>query len=185
MAQEPDQATGSRVAEKDDAPDGGLMKRAVTGLGLPFSMIYVLAMGILIYEIIMRYVFHAPTLWVHETTTFLSAVGFIFGGLYCVSLDRHIRIVMVYDAVGPKVRRWLDLFINGACALSAAAFAYAAWKMTEKSIFTPSGSFRLETSGTAWNAPYPALLKLFLFVVLIFISLQFSLLFISKLRRGS
>ncbi len=184
MDEKPGQGAEPRQAAPGDGPDGGIIKKAVTALGLPFSMIYVAAMAILIYEIVMRYVFHAPTLWVHETTTFLSAVGLIFGGLYCVSLDRHIRIVVLYDAVGPRVRRWLDLFIYGACTVSAAAFAYAAWKMAEKSIFTPSGTFRLETSGTAWNAPYPALLKLFLCAVLVVMALQFLLLFVNKLRRN-
>lgn len=183
MHQQSEPENGAKNAETGNVPDGGWMSKAVAAIGLPFSMIYVLAMVILIYEIVMRYVFHAPTLWVHETTTFLSAVGFIFGGLYCVSLDRHIRIVVLYDAVGPRIKRILDLFIYSACAVSAAAFAYAAWKMAEKSLFTPSGSFRMETSGTAFNAPYPALLKFFLFIVLILISLQFLFLFIDKLRR--
>lgn len=161
---------------QEDPAARGKMAQIIVALGLPFSMFFVLSMAVLLFEVVMRYVFNSPTLWVHETTVFLCAIGFMFGGLYCTAKDTHIRIVIIYDAVGPKARRLLDIVIYTVCytvcALASASFAYAAWTMAERASFTPSGSFRLETSGTAWNPPTPALLKLFLLLVLILITVQ-------------
>jgi TRAP-type C4-dicarboxylate transport system permease small subunit len=155
-------------------PEGaGRMAEGVSRLGLPFALLFVASMLCLLFEIVMRYLFQSPTLWVHETTVFMCATTFIFGGLYCTSLNRHIRIVIIYEAVGPRVRRALDVFIYSVCALASAAFAYAAWRMARNALFTPSGTLRLETSGTAWNPPIPAALKLFLLLALVAITLQF------------
>ncbi len=169
----------------EDAPqrDNGMLSRIITAFGKPFSLIYVFIMAILIYEVVLRYVFKLPTLWVHETSTFLSAVAFLIGGLYCVATNKHIRIVIVYDAVNARVRRWLDVFIYGVCAASTLFFSYASWLSAKRAIFTPGGQFRLETSGTAWNPPYPSILKLLMVATLLIMSAQFLILMIRTLRK--
>ncbi|MBA4491695.1 TRAP transporter small permease subunit [Paracoccus sp. S1E-3] len=163
--------------------DHGLFARVITAIGRPFSLVYVFIMAILIYEVVLRYVFRLPTLWVHETSTFLSAVAFLVGGVYCVATNRHIRIVLLYDAVGPRIRRWLDVFIYAICAASTLFFSYGAWLSAKRAIFAPSGQFRLETSGTAWNPPYPSLLKLLMVAALLAMSVQFLIFMLRALRR--
>lgn len=163
--------------------EGGRLAQVVSKLGLPFALLLVLSMLCLLFEIVMRYVFNSPTLWVHETTVFLCATTFIFGGLYCTSLNKHIRIVVVYDYVGPRVRRILDIVIYTICTVASAAFTYASWTMVHKALFTPSGSWRLETSGTAWNPPIPAMLKAILFLTLVMITVQFMTLAWNSVKR--
>ncbi|MFV0472757.1 MAG: TRAP transporter small permease subunit [Pikeienuella sp.] len=163
--------------------ESGLFSRIVLAFGKPFSMVYVGITAILIYEVFLRYLFEAPTLWVHETSTFLSAVAFLIGGLYCVATNKHIRIVILYDAVNARARRWLDIFIYLVCAASTLFFSYAAWLSTKRAIFTPSGAFRLETSGTAWNPPFPSILKLLMVAVLLAMSAQFLILALRAIRR--
>ena len=55
--------------------------------------------------------------------------------------------------------------------------------MVEHAAFTPAGDFRLETSGSAWNPPYPGILKVFLFVILVLLAIQFAIFTINHLRR--
>lgn len=55
--------------------------------------------------------------------------------------------------------------------------------MVKKAMFRPDGSFFLETSGSAWNSPAPALLKIFLLVVMVTMSIQFLILTVNYLRR--
>lgn len=164
-------------------PENGLLARIIVACGKPFSLIYVFIMAILIYEVFLRYVFKLPTLWVHETSTFLSGVAFLIGGLYCVATNKHIRIVILYDAVNARMRRWLDLFIYAVCAASTLFFSYASWLSAKRAIFTPGGDFRLETSGTAWNPPYPSILKLLMVAILLIMSAQFLLLMVRALRK--
>jgi TRAP-type C4-dicarboxylate transport system permease small subunit len=157
-------------------PESGALGRLIHRLGPIFSAGFVVAMAILIFEIVMRYVFHRPTLWAHETTIFLCAINFVFGGLYCAAKDRHIRVVLIYDFVPKRVRRLLDVVISLTCAVSAGFFAYASVVMAQRAFFRPDGSFRLEGTGSAWNPPTPALVKAFLLFVLIVLCVQFLIL---------
>ena len=157
-------------------PESGRLGRVVDRLGRVFALGFVVSMAILIYEIAMRYLFHAPTIWAHETTIFICAVNFAFGGLYCASKDRHIRVVLIYDFVPKRVRRVLDVAISLTCALSAGFFAYATVVMVQRAFFRPDGSFRLEGTGSAWNPPTPALIKAFLLAVLVVMCVQFVIL---------
>ena len=165
------------------AEEAGIFGRIIDRIGIVFALGFLLSMAVLIYEIFMRHLLNAPTLWAHETTTFLCASGFVFGGLYCAVHNKHIRVVPIYDAVSPEVRRWLDVVIYIICAISTGFFSVAAWKGVERSIFAPDGRFRMETSGSAWNPPIPALLKLFLFTVLVCLTIQFIIFAIAHLRK--
>lgn len=161
----------------------GLMGHAVDKVSSVFAYGFILAMGILIFEIFMRHVFNSPTLWVHETTTFLSAIGFVFGGLYCAARDKHIRVVIFYDIVGPKMRKSLDVAISIVCMTASGFFAWAAWLMVKRATLTPTGDIHFETTGSAFNAPYPGILKLFLLVILILLVVQFLIHAINYVRK--
>ena len=161
----------------------GWLGRLISSFARVFAVGILIAVVILLMEVFLRYVFNAPTLWAHEATTFLSAITFIFGGLFCVARNSHIRVVLVYDAVGPRVRRGLDIIISIACLGASVFFAWAAWLMVKKAIFRPDGSLFLETSGSAWNSPTPAMTKIFLLLVLVVMSVQFMILTVNYVRK--
>lgn len=168
--------------EVEDVPSD-FFAAGVLRLGKFVSLLFLLSMMILIFEVVMRYVFHSPTQWVHETTIFICAICFVFGGLHAVSRDGHIRIVLIYDYLGPTIRRRVDIGIYTVCAFSTAMFSYAVWPTVVGSFYAPSGEFRMITSGSAWNPPFPALLRAFLFVALVAMTIQFALL-VLKLFKG-
>lgn len=161
---------------KRAVPEAGLIGRVIDRLGIVFALGIIAAMAILIMEVVLRYAFNAPTIWAHETTIFLCAIAFVYGGLYSAARDSHIRVVLVYDYVPKPVRRVLDVCISLACMVAALFFAYASVLMVKKAVLLPDGSFRLETSGSAWNPPTPALLKIFLLVVMAVMAVQFLVL---------
>lgn len=167
--------------KEDEASD--FFAFGVFKLGHFFSALFLVSMAILIFEIVMRYVFDRPTIWVHETTIFLCATCFVFGGLHSVSRNGHIRVVLLYDYVSDEMRRWLDIMIYTICGLATGMFSYAIWPTVVKSFWAPTGEFRIITSGSAWNPPYPSLLRAFLFVVLISMTFQFALFVINRLRK--
>lgn len=162
--------------------DFGLFARIVNKFSLLFAFAIVLAMLVLVSEVVMRYVFNQPTIWGHETSIFLCGIAFIYGGLFCVSNDRHIRVVLIYDMVPPKVKRVLNIAISVVSFLACSLFSWAAWMMVSRAIFAPDGSVRFETSGSAWDPIFPALIKLFLLIILIAMSVQFLLLTIRYAR---
>ena len=172
----------SQLLEKTDPPPPDFLAAKIAWIGNLFAFLFVVAMCILIFEVVMRYAFNSPTIWVHETTIFLCAICFLYGGLHSVSRNGHIRIVLLYDQVSDKVKRWLDVFIYTICGAATAMFSYAVWPTVVKSFFLPTGAFRMITSGSAWNPPFPALLRAFLFAILVAMTIQFALFVVYRLR---
>ncbi|NDV89272.1 TRAP transporter small permease subunit [Aurantimonas aggregata] len=170
----------------DTVPEAGALGRGIEWIGYVFAAAIVASAAALLFEIFMRYVLDSPTNWVHETSIFLCAIAFIYGGLFCAARDSHIRVVLIYDALGPRVRAVLDVIIYVISAISAAFFAWASWLMVETSFWNPSGAFHMEGTGSAWNPPTPALLKGFLLIVMIVLAIQFIVLAVNHARqRGS
>ena len=157
-------------------PHAGVLGRIINSIGIVFAIGILISAGILVIEIFLRYVLNAPTIWAHETVIFLTASAFVFGGLYVVARNTHIRVVLIYDYLPKPIRRYFDIAISATCFLASGMFALAAWKGVQRAIWTPAGDFRLETSGSAWNPPTPGLLKVFLLFILIVMAVQFLVL---------
>ncbi len=168
--------------EPPDIPQDILSAR-LARVGRPFGILFLFVTAFTFYEVLMRYVFNAPTEWVHETTTAMTAVCFAFGGVYCLATDRHIRVVLIYGWVGPRTRRVLDVLISLVGMAATGLMAWASYPLAYKSFFRPTGEFRLETTGTAWNPPTPAVVKTFLFLMLCVMCVQFALQTIRHIRR--
>uniref|UniRef100_UPI0023B1FDBD TRAP transporter small permease subunit n=1 Tax=Halomonas elongata TaxID=2746 RepID=UPI0023B1FDBD len=135
-----------------------------------------------VYEVIMRYAFASPTSWVHETVVMLVAVSFAFAGPAALAGNRHIRVKVLYDSVGPTVRLWLDRFNDLVAFLFCLGMTYAAFTMFWDASHNPLGEWQLERSGTSWNPPFPALVKGVIMVALAIMCLQTLLHFVQSLR---
>lgn len=166
--------------ETSDIRQTGLDK-AISWLGEKLSVIFLIIVAITFFEVFVRYVLNSPTIWVHETAMFLGGCLFIFGGAYALAIDKHVRVVLLYDNVSPKVRAYLNLFHHLMGFIFSVAMTYAAYRMAYESWFKPWGALQLETSGTAWNTYFPAYLKAVILITMFLISLQFFLKFIKEL----
>ncbi|MGP1395225.1 MAG: TRAP transporter small permease subunit [Inquilinaceae bacterium] len=145
---------------------------AVDAVGRVVSLLFLVGVVVSFVEVVLRYVFARPTLWAHETTIAIVAILFAYGGAYTLARDKHIRIVLIYDALGPRAKRVMDVLNAFLTLLFAVGVGYAAIDFFDKSIFAPDGSFRLETSGSAWNPPIPPVVKGLLMVSLMLIAVQ-------------
>lgn len=162
--------------------EAGWLGRAINAFGIVFALGIIASALILLNEVVLRYGFDSPTIWAHETTIFLCAMAFVYGGLYCVARNSHIRVVLIYDMVTGRAKRVLDAVISLICLFAAGFFAWAAWGMMMKAMFRPGEGLHLETSGSAWDPPLPAFLKIFLFVVLCLMVVQFIVMAVNYLR---
>lgn len=177
--------TPTRKVDRGAVPEAGAFGRVINTVGFAFAVAICAAAAILLVEVFLRYVLNSPTIWAHETTTFLCGISFLYGGLYCASRNSHIRVVLIYDILPRKVRRIVNIVISFASFIAAGFFTYAAWIMTDKALFTPMGDFRMERSGSAWNPPTPALVKTFLLIVMILMTIQFLILTWNYIRRAA
>ena len=102
-------APASGSDREDIQPDKGedvgftWLDKAIVWLGKRLSLVFAAIVVVSFYEIVRRYVFDSPTLWVHETVTFAGATLFVIGGLYALATDRHVRIVLIYDPPFPAL----------------------------------------------------------------------------------
>ncbi len=184
-----DHQTGPDVGEAprelaNAVPEAGLLGRVIQALGIIFAIGILCSAGILFFEVIMRYVFNRPTTWAHETVIMLNAAAFAFGGLFVAAQDKHIRVVLLYNTLSSRARRIVDVCISLVCAASCGMFAWASWQGVKRSLWTPQGEFRLETSGSAWNPPFPGLIKAFLFSILVALTVQFLILAYNHARKA-
>ncbi len=178
----PDQAE-PLVPAQEYLPESGRLGWAITRLARLFAVGIIIAMAVLVVEIFLRYVFNSPTIWAHETTTFLSRRHLhLRWSFLCRSQFAHPGRADLRRGQ-QRARRVLDVLISMASLLACLFFAWASWLMVKKAMFRPDGSFFLETSGSAWNSPAPALLKIILLVVMVTMSIQFLILTVNYLRR--
>ena len=183
MAQQQDvEAALEKIEDADTEIRTGL-DRFISGTSKVLAWAIFVAFAITVIEVFARYLFNRPTFWAHETPPFLIAAIFLVGGPIALARDKHIRVRMIYDAVKPAGRRWLDI-VNSLIALAFfAGLSYAAWIMVTKSWLSPTGDLRLEGTGTAWNPPTPALLKALVLICCVVMFVQTLLHLIAAIRR--
>lgn len=63
----------------------------------------------LMYEIVVRYVFHAPTIWANEFSGMLYAVFFLIGGAYALGENVHVKVEVIYKLIPLRIRSIMDL----------------------------------------------------------------------------
>ncbi len=77
--------------------------------GKAISILVVCMTGILCWEVILRYVFNSPTIWVHEVSGHIFAAYSVLGGAYVLLVNEHVRSDVVYARFSPRGRAILDL----------------------------------------------------------------------------
>ena len=71
-------------------------------------LILVLA-GVLCWEVLVRGVFNAPTIWAHESTGFFFGAYFMVGGAYALRHNAHVNVDIFYRRFKPRTRAIIDL----------------------------------------------------------------------------
>jgi len=70
----------------------------------------VLAMVVTIaYDVILRYVFRAPTVWQYDTSYMLGGSVIILGAGYVHLKRRHVRVDLIYNHLPSRARLILDV----------------------------------------------------------------------------
>jgi TRAP-type mannitol/chloroaromatic compound transport system permease small subunit len=73
----------------------------------------------MVYEVVARKFFDAPTFWAYEMSYMLMGASFMFGIAYTLQMRRHIRVDFLYDNVGKKKQAIIDLFGFGVLIIPA------------------------------------------------------------------
>jgi TRAP-type mannitol/chloroaromatic compound transport system permease small subunit len=135
-------------------------------IGRVTMMLIVCLTCVMLYEVIVRYVFEAPTLWANELSLWLAGFVFLCAGLYAMQQRSHIRIFLLYD-ICP---RWLQRTFDCISTTLIVAFAFFLIYGGYGEAFDKFG--RWETFGTAFDPPIPATLKPMVLFIVAMVAIQ-------------
>jgi len=96
--------------------------------------------GVLLYEVVARYVVNSPTIWGHELSTMLFGALSILAGSYTLRHQGHVRSDVIYRLMPLRARAFCDVVVYtlGIAVLlvfffMAVDFAYYSWSIGEYS----------------------------------------------------
>jgi TRAP-type C4-dicarboxylate transport system permease small subunit len=135
-------------------------------LGERLCYLYLAAVMITAYEVVMRYLLNAPTSWAFELTILLCAICYLLSGGFVTAQRKHIAITALYDLMPPRVRWWLDLVAMLTGILAMGLLVWAAWRPALQAVRV------MERTGSAWNSPSPAIIKPLIAIGALLIVLQ-------------
>ena len=74
------------------------------------SWILVLIVAATFYEVVMRYIFNAPTNWVFEFNYLVHGPYFLLLGAYTFARNAHVNVDVIYNRFSARQRAVIDLF---------------------------------------------------------------------------
>lgn len=103
------------------------------------SLLVLPLIGVVTYEVIMRYGFDAPTAWAFEQTVFLYGVHFSLALAYALKHNTHVAIDVFEARLKERPRLMLRIFTNivlfmptmGMLTYYTCALASTSWQQTE------------------------------------------------------
>ena len=64
---------------------------------------------VIMYEVVSRYLFNAPTRWSNEITQYLLTAVVMLGGAYCLADNEHVNVDIFYRNFSPTTRHIVDI----------------------------------------------------------------------------
>ncbi len=152
--------------------------RAIDRIAIFFgriTMILIISMtSVMLYEVFLRYVFEAPTLWANELTLWIAGYVFLFSGLYAMQQRCHIRIFLLYDAVPRWLQHTFDIISVGLLWIFAFFLVFGSYKQVFVTKF-----YKWEMFGTAFDPPIPATVQPMILIIVVLIAIQAAINLIS------
>lgn len=144
----------------------GPLDRLSVFIGRVTMMLVVLLTSVMLYEVLLRYVFEAPTLWANELSLWLAGFVFLCAGLYAMQQRSHIRIFLLYDMLPRVLQRVCDVISTFLIVLFAFFLIYGGYGEA----FAKFN--RWETFGTAFDPPIPATIKPMVLFIVAMVAIQ-------------
>jgi C4-dicarboxylate transporter DctQ subunit len=98
-------------------------------------------------DVVLRYFFSSPTIWVTEVSTYLFLYLIFLGTAYALQQGTHIRVTFLLDHLNQKLKRIINVFT------SLFSMIFTAVLLWQSSLMTWSAFSQHWTSPTMLNAP--------------------------------
>ena len=144
----------------------GALDRLAVFIGRVTMMLVVVLCCVMLYEVFVRYILNAGTLWANEMSLWLAGFVFLFAGLYAMQQRSHIRIFLIYD----MFPRWLQHICDVISTTLIVTFAFFLVYGGYGEALAKFG--RWELFGSAFNPPLPATIKITVLIVISLVAVQ-------------
>ncbi|MEM7472711.1 MAG: TRAP transporter small permease subunit [Pseudomonadota bacterium] len=142
------------------------LDRLAVFIGRVTMMLVVVLCCVMLYEVFVRYVLNAGTLWANELSLWLAGFIFLCAGLYAMQQRSHIRIFLIYDMFPRWLQHVCDVVSTGLIVTFAFFLVYGGYGEA----LAKFG--RWELYGSAFNPPLPATIKPTVLIVICLVALQ-------------
>jgi TRAP-type mannitol/chloroaromatic compound transport system permease small subunit len=124
--------------------------RAIEGLsrlcgGVAAALVLMLVV-LMLYDVLLRYAFNAPTLWGFEVSTWTMGAAFTLAIGYALACDAHVRVDLLYGRIPRKVLTLVDLVFLPLLLVVVAWLTWGLWHYFFDAYRTGEKS-----GGSAWN----------------------------------
>ena len=118
-------------------------------VGYYSSFLILLLLGVVSYEVVMRYGFNAPTIWAFEATTLLYGVHFMLALAYTHKHNGHVAIDVFEARLAKKPRTWLRILVNIVLFIPTVGLL-SIWSI----IYAATSWANWENASTSWAPPF-------------------------------
>ena len=119
-------------AEAGGAPAGSAATRALDWLseqsGLFVSLWTVNAVCAYFFEVVARYIFNAPTIWVHQASFLMFGMQYLLAGAFAYLHGDHVRVDVLYVKFPKRGQAGLDVFTSIFFFICALALLGSSWR---------------------------------------------------------
>lgn len=122
------------------------------------SFLIVPLLFIVLYEVLMRYAFNAPTVWGFEATAFAYGLHYMLGLSYMEHAEGHVRVDIITSRFPKKVQA--IIMIAGYLLIFMPVFVLMTWGAME---FAHTATVTNELNSTSWAPriwPYKIIMAL-------------------------
>jgi TRAP-type mannitol/chloroaromatic compound transport system permease small subunit len=92
--------------------------------------------AIVVFEVVCRYVFNAPTEWSFEVSKFVFGGYIALGGAYTLIHGGHVNMDIVYNRLSPRKKAIVDVITATLFFLFCGVFFWETLKVTWEAILT-------------------------------------------------
>jgi TRAP-type mannitol/chloroaromatic compound transport system permease small subunit len=125
-----------------------IIDRFTDATGLIVALLSVPLVGAVAFEVISRYMFHAPTTWAYDLTYMLYGTIFMLGAAYALHKGAHVRTDFFWEKFSIRTRGVIDaisyivfffpaLAILGYIGLHEAVYAFNIGEESDQSPWRP------------------------------------------------
>lgn len=128
--------------EETGAAPGNRLTRALDWLsdqsGIFVALWTVNAVCAYFFEVVARYIFNAPTIWVHQASFLMFGMQYLLAGAFAYLHGDHVRVDVLYVKLPKRGQAGADVFTS----FSSSFAPWPCWAARGGSSWTPSACSR-------------------------------------------